>query len=315
MAQFQLYNYQFGKIKTNDNSVDLFGNKNVLMSALESFPIRQDVFQMIIDEDYNGEKEKKIKFTHKTTGDKEYTHKHLMKPTDGIIVMRIANKKKQKRINKDLEEVNEDNYTNCLVIIDNRPGIQRMAIEVKKSAFTSDTMLCNIIQHTLNKILANYSLYIDLMHIQDPKDFWTFINDKKSYPKGFYKIKFHLPYLNLERLQKKYESLTHKIRESYHGKLDWEVTAEVGGELNITKEDKFQDAQINFFTKDLGGYSLELVPNDNKRKSIYVGKGSYQYIWVSDTTFTQLKDDAAANTLFGSSALDAIKLKMKEGTD
>lgn len=315
MAQFQIYNYQFGKIENNDFQTDLFGNKKVLMSAKESFPKRQEILQKIMKEDYEGPKEKKIKFTHKTTGDKEYTHRHQMKPTDGIIVMRIANKKNQKRINQELEEVNEDNYTNCLVIIDNRPGIQRMAIEVKKSAFATDTMLCNIIKYTLNKILANYSLYIDLMHIQDPKDFWTFINDKKSYPKGFYKIKFHLPYLNLERLQKKFDNLTHKIRESYNGKLDWEVTAEVGGELNITKSDKFQEAQINFFTKDLGGYSVELVPNDNKKKSIKVGKGSYQHMWISDTTFTQLKDDAAANTLFGSSALDTIKLKMKEGTD
>ena len=218
MAQFQLYNYQFGKIQSQENPVDLFGNPNVLMSAKESFPIRQDIFQKIMDEDYSGGEDKKIKFTHKMTNDKEYTHKHLMKPTDGIIVMRIANKKNQKRINKDLEEVNEDNYTNCLVIIDNRPGIQRMAIEVKKSVFATDTTLCNIIQHTLNKILANYSLYLDLMHLQDPKDFWTFINDKKSYPKGFYKIKFHLPYLNLERLHKKYDKLTKRMRESYQGK-------------------------------------------------------------------------------------------------
>lgn len=315
MAQFQLYNYQFGKIESQENPVDLFDNQKVLMSAKESFPIRQDVFQKIMDEDYSGGEDNKIKFTHKTTGDKVYTHKHQMKPTDGIIVMRIANKKNQKRTNKDFEEVNEDNYANCLVIIDNRPGIQRMAIEVKKSVFATDTTLCNIIQHTLNKILAKYSLYIDLMHLQDPKNFWTFINDKKSYPNGFYKIKFHLPYLNLERLQKKYENLTHKIRESYNGKLDWEVTAEVGGELNISKNDKFQEAQIDFFTKDLGGYSLELVPNDNKRKSIKVGKGSYQYSFISDTTFDRLKDDAASNSLFGSPALDTIKLKMKEGID
>ncbi len=315
MAQFQIYNYQFGKIESQENPVDLFGNKQVLMSAKESFPMRQDILQKLMDMDYDGGEDKKIKFTHQKSSAKEYTHKHLMKPMDGIVVMRIANKKNQKIINKDLEEVKEDNYTNCLVIIDNRPGIQRMAIEVKKSVFPSDTTLCNIIKHTLNKILGRYSLYIDLMHIQDPKDFWTFINDKKSYPMGFYKLKFHLPYLNLERLQKKFHKLSHKIRESYNGRLDWEVTAEVGGELNISQQDKFQVAQINYFMSDLGGNNLELVPNDNKKKSIKVGKGSYQHMFISNTTFDKLKDDAAANTLFGSAALDAIKLKMKEGTD
>jgi hypothetical protein len=66
---------------------------------------------------------------------------------------------------------------------------------------------------------------------------------------------------------------------------------------------------------DLGGNNLELVPCDNKKKSIKVGKGSYQYSFISDTTFDRLKDDAASNSLFGSPALDAIKIKMKEGID
>lgn len=315
MAQFQIYNYQFGRIEKHDKQMNLFGEQNVLMSPQESFPIRQDIFQKMMDEDYEGKEDKKIKFTHPTTGGKEYTHKHLMKPMDGIIVMRIANKRILTRTTKDFQKANEEDYANCLIIIDNRPGIQRMAIEVKKSVFATDTTLCNIIKHTLNKILLPYSLYIDLMHLQDPKDFWTFINDKKSYPMGFYKIKFHLPYLNLERLQKKYNKLTKQIRESYNGKLDWEVTAEKGGALNISKDDKFQKAQIEYFMNDLGGNNVELVPNDNKRKSIKVGKGSYQYMFISDTTFDALKDDAASNNLFGSPALDAIKLKMKEGTD
>lgn len=315
MAQFQIYNYQFGRIEKHDAQMELFGEQMDVVPAEESFPIRQDIFQKIMNEDYEGSDKKRIRFTHRTTSDKVYTHKHLMKPTDGIIVMRIANKKTLTRTTEDFQKTSEEDYANCLVIIDNRPGIQRMAIEVKKSVFATDTTLCNIIKYTMNKILERYSLYLDLMHLQDPKDFWTFINDKKAYPRGFYKIKFHLPYLNLERLQKKYDKLSKQIRQSYNGKLDWEVTAVEGGELNISKDDKFQNAQINYFMNELGGNNLELVPNDNKRKSIKVGKGSYQYMWISDTTFDVLRDDAASNSLFGSSALDAIKLKMKEGID
>ena len=314
MAQFQLYNYQFGKIENNNEQKDLFGNTSVLMQAKESFPIKQDIFQMIFEGDYNHIQNKKICFMY-PKGTRVYTHKHLMPPRDGIIVMRIANKKIISRTNEDFKKTNEEDYANCLVIIDNRPGIQRMAIDVKKSVFATDTTLCNIISHTLNKLLRPYSLHLDLMHLQDPKDFWTFINDKKSYPMGFYKIKFHLPYLNLERLQKKYNSLTRQIRESYNGKLDWEITAQNGGALEIKQDDKFQKAQINYFMKDLGGEGIELVPNDNKRKSIKVGKGSYSYMWITDTTFKSLEEDAAGNTLFESTALDNIKKKMKEGID
>ena len=314
MAQFQIYNYQFGKIVHDNKQKDLFGNLPALMLAEESFPIKQDIFQMIFEEDYNHIPNKEIRFMH-LKGTRVYTHKHLIPPRDGIIVMRIANKKIISRTTKDFHKTNEEDYANCLVIIDNRPGIQRMAIEVKKSVFATDTTLCNIISHTLNKLLRPYSLHLDLMHLQDPTDFWTFIDDKEAYPTGFYKIKFHLPYLNLERLQKKYNSLTRQIREHYNGKLDWEITAQNGGALDIRKEDKFQKAQINYFMKDLGGDGIELVPNNNKRKSIKVGKRSYSYMWITDTTFKSLEEDAEGSKLFESVALDEIKKKMKEGID
>ena len=56
-------------------------------------------------------------------------------------------------------------------------------------------------------MLHRYSLYIDLMHLQDPRAFWSLANDKRSYPNGFYKITFHLPHLNLERLRKVFDKV------------------------------------------------------------------------------------------------------------
>ena len=67
--------------------------------------------------------------------------------------------------------------------------------------------------------------------------------------------------------------------------------------------------------KDLGGDGIELVPNNNKRKSIKVGKRSYSYMWITDTTFKSLEEDAEGSKLFESVALDEIKKKMKEGID
>ena len=48
--------------------VDLFGNKQVLMSAKESFPMRQDILQKLMDMDYDGGEDKKIKFINDHTG-------------------------------------------------------------------------------------------------------------------------------------------------------------------------------------------------------------------------------------------------------
>ena len=83
MAQFTLYNYEFGKIK-NLESADLFGNTAVLMDAEEAFPQRQQILDDILKRDY--ERSKEITFVN-NYNNKEYGHMHMMAPTDGMAVM------------------------------------------------------------------------------------------------------------------------------------------------------------------------------------------------------------------------------------
>ena len=331
MAQFILYNYQFTRIE-NQSEKDLFGGMPVQMMAEEAFPIKQEILYSLFVEDYcgrnkhadrsllmdsylrtrNGGECHEITFASRLR-ERKYPHKYLMPPTDGIIILRIANPTRRSLINERFEKEEKFDYPNCIVIIDNRPGIQRLAIEVKSSVFKGTWTLCHILQQTLCALLRPYSLGIELMHLQESRSFWNYINDRQAYPKGFHKIKFHLPYLNLERLHDKVERLFTELRKSYNGKMDWEMTAPPGGELTISEEDELQRRQIAYMMEDVGGDTIELIPNGNKQKSILVGRTSPQTIWVSNTTIDRLVEDAAGNELFGSPALDHIKIEMKKG--
>ncbi|MBO5467475.1 MAG: hypothetical protein J6A02_08560 [Prevotella sp.] len=310
---FQLYNYQFGKIVKNEPELSFVGEPTKKKLADEFFSRRQEVLQEIFENDYNHIENKEIKFIYPGIIH-EYTHKHLIKPTDGIIIMRIGKKKKITRTTREFKTVVEDNYPNCIVIIDNRKGIQRMAIEVKPSAF-NPSHLSNIINYTLNNILKQNCLHIDFMHLQNAKHFWAIVNDKETYKDGFYRIKFHLPHLNLERINKKLNSLTTKLRNSFDSDLECSLTANKGGSLNFDPNDTSQKEQIEFMMEDLGGNSIILYSNNNKKKKIDVGKKSFRYTYVSTTTINQLVEDSSGNNLFGSNALDEIKTIMKEGID
>lgn len=312
MAQFQLYNYQFGQI--HDVMPDLFSGQP-LMSVEEAFSKKQQILGQLFDNDYD--ETERIRFTNKN-GTKEYEHEHLIPPTDDIIVMRIANKRVRNRTayqeKKFRKEMFED-YPTCVVIIDNRDGIQRMAIEANRTVFSTDVSLSNVIQNTISKALRKYNLNINLMKLQNPKNFWDCVNDTITYPMGFYKIKFHLPYLNLERLQRKWNNLSEKLRQRYDGRLDWEITAQQGGKLNLTEDDEMQKMQIEFLMDEVGGNTVELVPNNNKKKVIRVGTNSYRMVIIQESMIKRLEEEAKGNSLFAheKSALNEIKLITKEG--
>lgn len=314
MAQFQLYNYQFGRIENPDETLDLFGQKKYIMSAEESFPKRQEIFQTLFDNDF-AEKDKNQIVFKKAIPPKDYPHVYMISPKDGFIILRIINKRHSFRHNRELEKIMEDDYRNCIVIIDNRPGIQRIALEVKKSVFSVGLTLRKIISDTLNELLRPYCLYFEMYNLKNSKDFWTLVKDKDAYPSGFYKIKFHLPYLNLERLSKKYNLIFGKPRESFNCRMDIEYTAQKGGQLDFNENDEFQTSQVKYFTEDIGGNSIEIIPNNNKKKAINANTFSSRYTFISDTEFANIKEYAQSGDLFNCQSLDNVKSEMKKGID
>lgn len=315
MATFAIYNYQFARIIKHAKEERLFGEEWTGMDADKAFQQKQEIFGALLENDYKDEQGNcKIKFVN-GRNDKEFVHRHLMPPTDDIVVMRVANVRTATIVNKDFNEDRMADYQNCIVIIDNRPGIQRMLIENKKRAFQDVKQVANILAFTFNKLLEQYSLKIELMHLQESKKFWQYVEDRRSYPTGFYRISFHLPHLNLERLRKVYESVLHQSRESFNSDLDWSFKANDGGQIHFDKKDTRQSTLIEYMMEDVGSNNIKLYPNENKRKAIIVGKDSFAAIGISESTIKRLEEDVRTGDLFGSAALNDIKIKTKTGID
>lgn len=315
MSSFAIYNYQFARIIRRTREQRLFGKDTLEMEADEAFPQRQQLLSTLLTDDYKGEQETcKIKFINGRS-DKEFIHRHLMPPTDDIVVMRVANVRTATYVNKDFNEDHVEDYQNCLVIIDNRPGIQRILIENKKRAFQDVKQVANILAFTFNLMLQRFSLKIELMHLQESKKFWQYVEDRRSFPTGFYRVSFHLPHLNLERLRKVYDSVLNQSRESFNSDLDWSFKANDGGQIHFDQKDERQRTLISYMMEDVGSNNIKLYPNQNKRKAIIVGKDSFAAIGISESVIKRLEEDVRSGDLFGSAALNEIKIKTKTGID
>lgn len=315
MSSFAIYNYQFAKIIRRAREQRLFGKDALEKEANEAFPLRQQLLSTLLADDYKGEQEIcKIKFINGRS-DKEFIHRHLMPPTDDIVVMRVANVRTATYVNKDFNEDHVEDYQNCLVIIDNRPGIQRILIENKKRAFQDVKQVANILAFTFNQLLKRFSLKIELMHLQESKKFWQYVEDRRSFPTGFYRVSFHLPHLNLERLRKVYDSVLNQSRESFNSDLDWSFKANDGGQIHFDQKDERQRTLIAYMMEDVGSNNIKLFPNQNKRKAIIVGKDSFAAIGISESVIKRLEEDVRSGDLFGSAALNEIKIKTKTGID
>jgi len=309
MSSYAVFNYQFAKIIRRAEEGHLFPDEGI--EADEAFAKRQEILDEIISRDFLGKE--LIQFKSLYSGDKVFIHRYVVPPTDHIVILRLANKRTTTIVTKDLKEKEEDDYPNSIVIIDNRPGIQRILIESKKTAFTDVRQVARILMYTFSLALAQYHLEFALMHLQDPRAFWTLVNDRRNYPTGFYKITFHLPHLNLERLRKVFDKVLVMSREVFDSDLEWSYKAQKGGSLPLDEKNPYQKELIEWLMKDIGSENIKIYSNEDKRKAIVVGRDSFYTVGISNSTINRLTEEALNTGLFGSAALDEIKRKTKTG--
>lgn len=314
MASFAIFNYQFDKIIEHSRQLTIDGMDTVVMSAEEAFPRKQKILGELLDKDYNKATSNDVIHFKNEHGPKEYIHRHLMPPTDDMIIMRVANRKTQTVVDIELKEKKIEDYQNCIVIIDNREGIQRILIENKKTAFSDVKQVANILTYTFNQILVRYSLKIRLDHLQDDRVFWQYVNDRLNYPKGFHKVSFRLPYPNLERLKKTYDRLLNKARESFGTGVNMDFIAPEGGQVRLDENDSYQKETFGWMMNDAGA-DIFLYNNASKKTPIPVGKNSFRVVVINDSIINRISEDAAGGDLFGSTALDEVKRNTKTGIE
>ena len=95
MASYAIYNYQFGKIVRQGSQLSLFP-EDLSMSAENTFPRRQAILDEIFDNDYCGKE--RIRYGSKLSGDKEYIHRYVIKPTSALVESHCLEKEIKKQL-------------------------------------------------------------------------------------------------------------------------------------------------------------------------------------------------------------------------
>lgn len=278
MAKFALYNYQFDKLPEED----FFGEPQLVNLSEDSFAHRQERFDEILIDDYRG----RHLLTFSNKRGTQYIHRWLIEPTDGVFIIMLLNNHKRKVHDLQLTENSVDDWRRCIVVFDNRPGIQRLAIEENKSAFKSVKTVENILSNTLRAALGSrFAISIRLDHLFNPSSFWDIVFDARSYPKGFRRIEFKWSKPNLDRIAKRL-SFIHDGRKATNSAVTLTTDAGRASHLNINEDDEWLSDTVKGASED--GASIVLTANGTHSRKITVGKDSHRYITLPDKTISKM---------------------------
>lgn len=245
-STFEVFRYQLVVDKTMP--INLFGkfeNPEQLRSE------KNIIFKDIVTND-------KFHFTSSNSAIKS----KLLYQNGDMYYFKISAKRRGHIFKEDFTEDTFDNFPNIIVVINNNPTVQKIAIQTNTSVFKETKIVRNFILESIDAKIKNYNLSFYLDPIFDKHDFWNFV---KKYPQQIKQVTFDLISPNLSNISK---DLTINLREAYEDtnvhRTKIEFNAEPEGVLDIKEGSKFVTGIVDYGANGGGSIYARLVGSRKK---------------------------------------------------
>lgn len=268
MSSFVVYTYQFApKVKDLEQYSELFPDKNISPEIIMEG--KQKTFQSLFDDDST--------FTF-TVGNETFRHQILLN-SGGIIMLRIANNKKI-RHEENFVVKSIDDQPSCIVIIDNRKDCQSIAIQDKRSSFSSTDQIAGIMKKSFNSVLWRSLLVVDIRRRLEEKSFWRLVN---HYPEGIKAVRFGISYPNLPRVSDSVRELFNDMAKEFGANSKYEIDAIEGQSLKLNESNEYLRGLVHAASES--GHDIMVQPLGSGRRWISTGTTSKVVVDVADHLF------------------------------
>lgn len=196
MPKFAIYQLMFSPIRFIEG--DLFDE----VDGHKSWNNKQDELQILFDPGIN------LRFIK--NAEEDYAREIIHSPENPrIVAIRLANKR-TRNLEKNFHNSPQMHSPSSLILIDNREGVQRIAIEKRQDAFASTDTVANILQETFRRCLKDKGLSVDIKPKAHSKEFW---NLTKRFKHQIVYLKFNLLHPNLPDLTNLMDEFLETARE------------------------------------------------------------------------------------------------------
>ena len=273
MSTFVVYTYQFApKVKDREQYSELFPDKDV--SPDKIMEKKQETFQSLFDDD--------SAFTF-TVDNETFNHRILLN-SGGIIMLKIANNKKifheENFVVKSI-----DDQPSSIVIIDNRKDCQSIAIQDKRSSFSSTDQIAGIMKKSFNAVLWNRLLVVDIRRRLEEKSFWQLVG---HYPSGIKAVRFGIPYPNLPRVSDNVRDLFKDMAKEFGANSKYEIDAIEGQSLRLAESNEYLRELVHASSES--GHDIMVQPIGSGRRWVSTGTTSKVAIDVPDYLFKTVEE-------------------------
>jgi hypothetical protein len=178
----------------------------------------------------------------------------LLYQKDTMYYFRVGVKRNAKVFKKDFSEETIENYPNIIVAINNKPDVQKIAIQNNTKAFNDCKTVSHFIQDTIDVKLKSYNLSMLSEPLFDRKEFWNLV---RKYPKQIKQLTFELISPNMANISRNLDINLRQVYEDTNTqKTKIELNADKESYLDIKESSKFINSLVDYSSE--GGGNIQI---------------------------------------------------------
>lgn len=207
----------------------------------------------------------------------EYSRSELIHQFDAYnhtSIVKLAANRALNRETKEFELEAIENWPHLLIIINNDPNIQKIAIEHNFRVFQSTRTVSTILQDNINRHLASKNLHVFLEPLFEKNDFWQTIEKHQD---DIIEADFELISPNLSNITQTLEVDLKTLHQNTNTqRTNLQLNSDKDSCLTISKDDPMVNSLVDYSSEGGGNISLKIrgvkkkVHTKNSSKSISI---------------------------------------------
>lgn len=175
---------------------------------------------------------------------------------DPWFVVEINTQKTMQREREDFEKERIDVWPHVIVIINNRPDVQLIAISKNYRAFASGLTVLRMLRGNLERVLQRYLLTIQVDALFEESEFWNLIDEYKG---RITSVNFELISPNMANISKALELDLAKLNADTNShRTDLKLNSSDGGALEISKENTLVNSLVEYSSEGGGDIAVKV---------------------------------------------------------
>ncbi len=182
-----------------------------------------------------------------------------------LIVLEIGVNRSISRQLKDFSEEILDNWPSILVVINNHPDSQLVAIELDRKVFYRTTTVANILENNLNEILRKKQLQVRFMPTFEKSQFWEIVS---RYSDRVIQVEFEMISPNLSNISKSLNLDLAALRDRTNTQETLlRLKSDKESHLTLSPDDAFISSLVAYSAEGGGNVSLKIKGVKRKFKT------------------------------------------------